>query len=255
MPIDTLGREVDAYVTPYPCSSLGSCKIVLRRNFWNEALKSNLNIYRLVFHEFLRVMNLHDENNEISALLDLEYDHFGRTGVIEVDDLQNLDFETPNAGFDLPFFWYISSVNLGYRLRVDETYGYKSDSSLLISSDYTQQPRFVVPGTQAFATVVQCFDAKPYWGKAIHLSGYVETFNLLQGTAGLWMRVDLKDGSNRILDNMTNRPVYGTTPWRRSDVILFAEENIAEKICFGALLMGAGSARFDELRVRVIDDQ
>lgn len=254
MPRDTLGREVDAYVTPYPCRTPGSCSIILRRLFWDQALRSDLHIYRLVLHEYLRVMSLHDENNEISALLDIDPDYYGRGGIMEVEDLANLDFEIPSDGFELPLFWYISSVNVGYRMKIDSTQGYQSNSSLTISSDFARLPIFSIPGVQAFGTVIQCFDAKPYWGKAVNLSGFVETKNLLYGSAGLWMRVDDTKGGTRILDNMNNRPVYGTTPWRRSDVILFIEENLADKICFGALLMGVGSARFDELRVRVIDE-
>jgi hypothetical protein len=108
--------------------------------------------------------------------------------------------------------------------------------------------RAVLKGT--FTWVASCV---PYWDKAIHLSGYVETTNLLYGSAGLWMRVDFKHGT-ATLDNMSNRSIYGTTPWKRSDVILYVEKDKAEQICFGALLMGVGSARFDELRVRVIDE-
>jgi hypothetical protein len=252
-PLDTLGREADAVVLPYPCSSIGTCKIFLRREFWNKALRSNTDIYRLIFHEYLRVMGKHDENNEISALLQIDASFFGREGIIDVDDLANLDFETSNAGFELPLFWYTSSVNVGYWLVVDTSRGFKSDSSLVISSDYNKAPSMIVPNTQAFGTAIQCFDAKPYWDKAIHLSGYVETTNLLYGSAGLWMRVDFKHGT-ATLDNMSNRSIYGTTPWKRSDVILYVEKDKAEQICFGALLMGVGSARFDELRVRVIDE-
>ena len=252
-PLDTLGREADAVVLPYPCGAIGSCQIHLRREFWNKALRSNTEIYRLIFHEYLRVMGNHDENNEISSLLQINADEFGRDGIIDVDDLANLDFETSNAGFELPLFWYISSVNIGYWLVVDNSRGYKSDSSLIISSDYNKAPLLVVPNTQAFGTAIQCFDAKPYWDKAIHLSGYVETTNLIYGSAGLWMRVDGKNGTTT-LDNMSNRSIYGTTPWKRSDVILYVEKDKAEQICFGALLMGAGAARFDELRVRVIDE-
>lgn len=251
---DTLGRSVDAYVTPIPCVTIGTCRIVLRRDFWDKNLKTNPQIYRLVLHEYLRVMNLHDENNEISALLDMDPEYFGRGGVVEVGDLANLDFEIPNDGFELPLFWYISSVNLGYRIEIDDSVGYQSNSSLLISSDYTRPSVFYAGQAQPFGTVVQCFDAKPYWGKAIHLSGYIKTANLFQGSAGLWMRIDQLNGQTRILDNMANRAVYGTAPWRRSDVILYVEDESADKICFGALLMGVGSARFDQLRVRVIDD-
>ena len=252
-PLDSLGREADALVLPYPCNGIGLCKIYLRREFWNKALRSNADIYRLIFHEYLRVMGKHDENNEISSLLQINADQFGRDGIIDVDDLANLDFETANAGFELPLFWYITSVNMGYWLVVDNSRGYKSDSSLVISSDYNKAPLMVIRNGQAFGSAIQCFDAKPYWDKAIHLSGYVETSNLLYGSAGLWMRVDSKQGTTT-LDNMSNRSIYGTTPWKRSDVILFVEKDKAEQICFGALLMGVGAARFDELRVRVIDE-
>jgi|GEM_PF-3551657 len=254
MPRDTMGREVDAFVAPFPCTRIGECRIVLRRSFWNDALRANQNIYRLVLHEYLRVLGIHDENNEVSSQLEMDADYMGRSGIIEIADLANLDFDTPNDGFELPLYWYISAVNLGYRISVDTTKSQEGPASLKIASDFNRAPLLAVPGAQPFAASVQCFDAKPYWGHAIHLSGYINTTNLSQGSAGLWMRVDGVDGSTRLLDNMSNRAVYGTTSWKRVDVIVYVDDNVASQVCFGALLFGVGAANFDSLRLRVIED-
>ena len=254
MPRDTLGRAVDAFVTPYPCGRIGECRIFLRREFWNDALRNDRDIYRLILHEYLRVMSLNDENNQISSLLQMSPDHYGRTGVIEINDLANLDFETPNHGFELPLFWYISSLNAGYRLRISDNKAFEGRHSLEISSDFTRVPIFQVPGGQPFAAAVQCFDAKPYWGRAVHLSGLIETVNLISGGAGLWLRVDGAQGQTLLLDNMANRTVFGTTRWKRADVIAYIEAETAVQICFGPLLFGHGTAHFDDLRVRVIEE-
>jgi len=68
--------------------------------------------------------------------------------------------------------------------------------------------------------------------------------------AGLWLRADGLSGP-LVIDNMQDRPLRGTTDWRRASIVLDVPEQ-ATTLHFGALLSGAGAIdlarpRFEEV--------
>jgi hypothetical protein len=65
------------------------------------------------------------------------------------------------------------------------------------------------------------------------------------------MRVD-GAGSLLAFDNMQNRPIKGTTDWKRYDVVLDVPPE-AKALAFGLLLAGNGQIWFDDLRLEVVD--
>lgn len=85
----------------------------------------------------------------------------------------------------------------------------------------------------------------------MRFSGWVRT-NLLEGTAGLWMRVD-GAGMTDVLafDNMQNRPIEGTTPWRRYEVVLDVPRESAG-IVLGVLMIGHGDVWLDDVAVEPV---
>ncbi|MEZ0371654.1 MAG: hypothetical protein ACAI44_21360 [Candidatus Sericytochromatia bacterium] len=95
------------------------------------------------------------------------------------------------------------------------------------------------PGPQDFTTLVRSVQPGPYHGR-IRLSGQIRSEGL-EGWAGLWMRVD--GPANKVLgfDNMQERAIQGTTPWRNYSVVLEVPPE-AENISLGFLLSGQGKA-------------
>jgi hypothetical protein len=113
------------------------------------------------------------------------------------------------------------------------------------------------PEPDGFGTLMQTFDADSYRGERLRLSGYARSEGIV-GWAGLWMRVDGPGGGNRprdtlSFDNMNDRPIKGSTPWERYEIVLdVPEESVA--IAIGVLLSGPGQAWIDDLEFDVVDE-
>jgi len=64
------------------------------------------------------------------------------------------------------------------------------------------------------------------------------------------------DGENSkaplTIDNMSDRPITGTTNWTKYEIVLDVALN-ASKIAYGALLRGNGQIWFDELKFEIVD--
>jgi hypothetical protein len=95
---------------------------------------------------------------------------------------------------------------------------------------------------KGFATLATGLPADPLLGKRVRLSGYVRTENVAD-YVGFWMRVDGPKGA-LAFDNMGNRPIKGTTDWRKYDVVLDVPAT-AVAVMYGLNLRGKGQAWFD----------
>ena len=81
-------------------------------------------------------------------------------------------------------------------------------------------------------------------GRKLELRGYMKTQNVADGYAGLWMRLDGRNGTLAI-DNMENRKVNGTTNWKQYVIELTYDPSAVRTIYIGGLLVGKGKAWFD----------
>ena len=72
---------------------------------------------------------------------------------------------------------------------------------------------------RGFGTLMQEFEPEGFRGRRVRLSGRLRSDGV-KGRAGLWMRVDGPARRMIALDNMHDRPVTGTTPWRAYEVVL-----------------------------------
>lgn len=99
--------------------------------------------------------------------------------------------------------------------------------------------------SRGFGTLMQMFRAENYRGKRVRMSAYAKSVNV-QKWAGLWMRVD-HDEKSVSFDNMRNRPLKGTTEWKKYEIVLDVPME-ATKIAFGVLLNGQGTVWVDEFR-------
>lgn len=101
-----------------------------------------------------------------------------------------------------------------------------------------------------YGTLMQPMKADNYLGKRVRLSGYIKGSNV-EGTAQLWMRVEDKQRVLLSFDNMDNRPITGTTDWKKYEIVLDVPEN-SLGIAFGLLLSGQGQVWIDDLELKVV---
>ena len=107
--------------------------------------------------------------------------------------------------------------------------------------------RSVAPTATAegFGTMMQSITATNYLGSRLRLSGELKAEGVT-GWAGLWVRVDGEQGRILAFDNMSDRPITGTTGWTGCDVVLDVD-SAAHDIAFGVLLNGPGAVDITKL--------
>jgi len=101
------------------------------------------------------------------------------------------------------------------------------------------------------AVLMQSVTALPYKGRRLRLSGYVQTRGVA-GWAGLFLRVDPREGPALEFDNMQDRPIVGTTSWKRYSLELDVPAE-GDQIHFGLLLAGAGEAWLDDVQLETLE--
>jgi hypothetical protein len=78
-------------------------------------------------------------------------------------------------------------------------------------------------------------------------------FLALTGWAGLWMRVDgQRSRPSLAFDNMQDRPVRGSTDWKRYEVVLDVADE-ATGVALGILLDGTGAVWMSDVKVETVD--
>jgi len=126
---------------------------------------------------------------------------------------------------------------------------YLKDLSAASTSAKTAARQGMV-GRPGFGVATWTFPVKQAAGKQVRYSGYVRTADVTRGFAGLWWRVDGKDGKVLAFDNMQTRGAKGTTDWQQYVIELPVAAD-AVNINFGALHTGDGRAWFDGLNVEL----
>ncbi len=101
-----------------------------------------------------------------------------------------------------------------------------------------------------FGVATAAFPVQQAAGKRVRYSGYIKTSGVTRGYAGLWWRVDGKNGQVLAFDNMQGRGAQGKTDWQRYEIELPVAEDAAN-IYFGALHTGDGKAWFDSLAIEL----
>lgn len=128
--------------------------------------------------------------------------------------------------------WFLSGSNpFNYEMGIDHKIVHQGKASGYLKS------KTVLDSTE-FATMMQTFKANQFVDKRIRLSCFICTENV-DTYAGMWMRVD--DTMEDVLqfDNMSNRPIKGTTKWNHYSIILDVPPQSAV-ISFGIILSGQG---------------
>lgn len=97
-----------------------------------------------------------------------------------------------------------------------------------------------------FGTLMQEIYADHYIGKRLRLSALLKTAGA--NHAQLWMRMDGADGKMLGFYNMDDRPVTGTTDWKRYSLVLDVPEGTT-LIAFGMFLDGKGEMWAEDFRL------
>jgi hypothetical protein len=83
-----------------------------------------------------------------------------------------------------------------------------------------------------------------FLGKRVRMKAWMKTSNV-KGWAGIYLRVDKSGmGLPVVTDNMHDRPVKGTTGWKKYEAVVDVPAN-GSKIIYGAMLSGTGQIWFE----------
>jgi hypothetical protein len=104
-----------------------------------------------------------------------------------------------------------------------------------------------------FGSLMQNMKPDKYLGKKVKMTGYLKSKDVTNW-AGFWLRVD-QAGSQQSLsfDNMHDRPIIGTTNWKKYEIVLDVPKE-ASNIAFGALLIETGQIWLDNVNFEVVDN-
>ena len=103
-----------------------------------------------------------------------------------------------------------------------------------------------------FGTMMQMFQAQKYQGQRVRLPAWVKS-DRVTGWSGVWMRVDGARSKDPLaFDNMQERPIKGSTSWKRYQVVLDVAPQ-ATNVAFGILLDGPGRVWIDDVQIEVVN--
>lgn len=153
--------------------------------------------------------------------------------------------QTKTADLQPPTGWRKSGSHPeNYEIYLDSTVKRSGKASGAIKS----KPSATKGG---FATMLQGIKPDNYRGKRIRLSGYLKTENVTD-YSGFWLRIDdTESGWHLDFDNMQNRPVKGTSDWKKYEVVLDVPDK-AGLIGFGVNLSGSGQVWVDDIQLEVV---
>ncbi|GIH76866.1 RNA polymerase sigma factor [Planobispora longispora] len=100
--------------------------------------------------------------------------------------------------------------------------------------------RCAVDEPGGFGTAMQMFRPEKYQGRRMRVSAWLQARGVTD-QMGLWMRVDGTEDQPLAFDNMSNRPITGTTGWVHAEVVLDVAPE-ATAVALGVLLTGGGEA-------------
>ena len=131
-----------------------------------------------------------------------------------------------------------------YAAGIDkETFYQGSQSARLLSVGET------VPGS---AGIYQHISASNYQNCKIRFSAFVKTLEV-EDRCGLYVSASTR-GFPTVLDDMSNRPIKGTTDWQQYSAVINVSKNSSE-IQFGVFLAGSGSIWIDSATLEIAGDE
>lgn len=158
-----------------------------------------------------------------------------------------------NLGFDgsapggIPVGWFnsfghVSGVSTYYCIRIVRRSEDRAAGTCAVLEKATA-------ALGEFGSLMQRCPGRLLAGRTIRIEGELRTENV-SGWAGLWLRADADDDPNLFFDNMSGRPVRGTTTWARYFIEAPLPGN-TDWLNYGIVLSGAGVLYADNIRLLV----
>ena len=134
-----------------------------------------------------------------------------------------------------------------YEVGIDSTVRHVGEASAFIKSNGS--------GARGFATLMQTVDAAAYRRRRVRFSALVKSEHV-ERWAGLWLRVDAQPRGSRYpkalaFDNMHDRPIRGTTDWKRYEIVVDVRKD-AHTLSYAVQLSGTGRIWIDDVKVEVV---
>lgn len=160
---------------------------------------------------------------------------------------QNLGFEEGVAGDGDPQAW-------DRRGGEPESYSFAIDSEVKRSGRSSARIS-LRPGVTAEdldTSLIQCVESENFTGKTFHLNGWIKTVKAEGSGAAFWV------GAYEAASQSTTTSWYpssehewrsGDTDWSKYEAITEGLPEETDRVCFGPILYGSGTAWFDELTV------
>lgn len=150
----------------------------------------------------------------------------------------NIDAEELNPTTKMPKDWGGSLSSKEYHVQLDNLIKHTGKHSISIEK---------IGRKEQFGTITYAI-SKAFEGKTIQLKGYIKTEQVDSGFAGLWMRIDGREGSIAF-DNMAKKNIMGTHDWTPYSIDLPYDSEAAREIYIGGLLVGKGKVWFDNFQL------
>lgn len=146
--------------------------------------------------------------------------------------------------FDLPTAWFAAGSDPDkYEMGIDAGTAQDGGNAATIKS--------INKKIKGFGTLMQNFNPEKFKGKKIKMSAMVKSVNVTDWS-GLWLRVDQPNSNYPLsFDNMEDRPIKGTTNWKKYEILLDVPEH-ASNIAYGCLLSGTGQVWFDKFTFEIL---
>lgn len=151
----------------------------------------------------------------------------------------NLDFEIKDSKSKKLKHWYLAGKN--YETVLDDVEKFTQTTSLKIQHNKEAYKQ------GSFGVCTNDFPIDLVRGKTIEFIGRIKTKDVANGYAGLWWRVDGKDVTLGF-DNMSTRGLTGDNDWQEVSIKMRVSYK-AININFGGLLVGTGTAWFDNFEI------
>ncbi len=150
---------------------------------------------------------------------------------------------------DLPTGWHIAGNQpKKYEMGLDKGAGPNGKNVATIRS--------IKKKIYGFGTLMQQSLPDKYLGKRVRMIGYMKSAHV-DMWAAFWFRVDRADTKEThqslSFDNMQDRPVKGTTDWKKYEIVLDVPAD-ASSLAYGALLAGTGQVWFDNIDFEIVDN-
>jgi hypothetical protein len=149
--------------------------------------------------------------------------------------VQANEFGTPLKGW-----WVAGTAPQDYELGLTTT-GCQSGKCAFIKAN--------IANPHGFATLMQQLAPDNYLGKRLRVSASLRTEEAAK--AQLWLRIDGPNGQPLGFYNMDDRPVTGTTGWKRYEVVLDVPAQ-AVGVAFGYFLFGKGEVWADGFKLEAV---